>query len=129
MASTVDSTKRETESKEGNRKSRRDFKHYPDGKRNKKINEAVTFRNNAIGLNDCLDEKKSDIRVACTRCTMNRDVSTIAPMMNGIKENKVIIISHFVLFVLVSAPTQKGQRDCPQINNDNIVHPVSIVIE
>ena len=128
LVSTVDSMKRGTESKEGSRESRRDFKHYPDGKRNKKINEAVTFRNNAIGFNDCLDKKKSDIRIACTIFNMNRDVSTIAPMMNGMKENKVIVISHFVLFVLATAPTQKGQSDCPQINNDNIVHSVSTVI-
>ena len=94
----------------------------------KKSTEAVIFRNSAMGFNDCPDEKRSDIRIAGTVCNMNRDVSTIALIKKGIKANKVIITSRFVLFFTV-APPQKGQKGCPQISNDNIVHPVSTVIK
>ena len=127
LVPTVDPMKRGIESGKGSRENGRDFRRYPDGKRNKKINEAVIFRNNAMGFNDCPDKKKSDIRIACAICNMNRDVSTIAPTMNGMKANKVIVTSDFVLFVSASAPAQNGQKGRPQIDNDNIVHPVSTV--
>ncbi len=125
---TFDSTKRGVKRKEGSGEGGRNFRCYPDGKRNKKINEAVIFRNSTMGFNDCPDEKRSDIRIAGTVCNMNRDVSTIALIKKGIKANKVIITSRFVLFFTV-APPQKGQKGCPQISNDNIVHPVSTVIK
>ena len=87
----------------------------------------MNFRNNSTGLNDSPDEKRSEIRIACTICNMNRDISKIAPMMNGMKANKFIMTSHYVLFFAL-ASTQKRQRAYPQINNDNIVPPVSTVI-
>ena len=56
----------------------------------------MSFRNNSTGFNDSPDEKSSEIRIACTMFNMNRDISTIAPTMNGMKANKVIITSHFI---------------------------------
>ena len=92
---TFDSTKRGVERKEGSGEGGRNFRCYPDGKRNKKINEAVIFRNSAMGFNDCPDEERSEIRIACAVCNMNRDVSTIALIKKGMKANKVIITSYF----------------------------------
>ena len=125
MIPIVDSTKRGIESNEGSRESGGNFRYYPDGKRNKKINAAVILRITATGFNSCPDEKRSETRIACAICKMSRDVSTIVPRIKGIG-NKVIIASHYILFFAV-APTQKGQKADPQTNNDNIVHLVSIV--
>ena len=94
---TVSSAKRGKESEESSRKSGRNFGRYPDGKRNKNNNEAVSFRNDAMGFNDCPDERRSEIRIACALCNMNRDVSRIVSTIKGIG-NKVIIASHYVLF-------------------------------
>jgi hypothetical protein len=124
---TVDSTKRGVERKEGSGKGERNFRCYPDGKRNKKISETVSFRNDAMGFNDCPDAKRSEIRIACAICKMSRDVSTIVLRKKGMKANKVIIISHS--FILMIALMQKRLIYQPQISNDNIVHPVSTVNE
>lgn len=103
---TVAPAKRRDESAEESRKSGRDFRRYPDGKRNKKINEDATLRTDAMGFNNCPDEKRSERRIACAICNMNRDVSTIVPTIKEIG-NKVIITSHFVLFFSTTTQIQK----------------------
>ena len=87
----------------------------PDGKRTKKINEAVIFRNSAMGFNDCPDEERSEIRITCAVCSMNRDVSTIALIKKGMKANKVIITSYFSCLFQHLSP-KKGQKGYSQIN-------------
>ena len=55
----------------------------------------MNFRNNSIGFIDCADEKRSEIRIACAICNMNRDVSTVALIKKGMKANKAMVTSYF----------------------------------
>lgn len=103
---TVDPAKRGDESADKSRKSGRNFRRYPDGNRNKKINEAASFRPDVMGFNNCANEKRSERRIASAICNRNRDVSTIVPTIKEI-ENKVIIASRFVLFFSTTTQTQK----------------------
>ena len=122
---TFDSIKRGVERKEGSGEGGRNFRCYPDGKRTKKINEAVIFRNSAMGFNDCPDEERSEIRITCAVCSMNRDVSTIALIKKGMKANKVIITSYFSCLFQHLSP--KRDRKVILRSIDTIVHLVSTV--
>jgi len=124
---TAASPKRGIARKGGSRNGKRDFRYYPDGKRNKKTNVAVIFRNTAAGFNGCADEKSSEIRIACAMCKMNRDAPTTIPTIKEIGY-KAMIASHFILFFRQLFRHKKVMIGCPQVDNDNIVPPVSIVI-
>lgn len=121
------STKKGIENDKESGKSGRNFRYYPDGKSNKKINEAAVFRNTAAGFNGCTDEKSSEMQIACAICKMKRDASRIVPTINEIGY-KVMIASHFILFSQQLFRHKKVMISCPHANNDNIVPPVSIVI-
>ena len=109
---TAASTKRGIARKGGRRNGRRNFRYYPDGKRKKKTNVAVIFRNTAAGFNGCADEKSSEIRIACAICKMNRAARTIIPTIKEIGY-KAMIASHFILFFSTTIQTQKSDDRLP----------------
>lgn len=76
----------------------RGWNRYFDGKRIEKINKAGRLRTNSTGFNTCSEERRSEIRIACTVRNKNRDVSMIVPTKKGIKGNGIITTSHFMLF-------------------------------
>ena len=76
----------------------RDLKRYFDGNRIEKISKAGSDRKNSMNFNPCSEERRSEIRSACTARNMNRNTSMIFLAKKGIKENGIITTSHFVLF-------------------------------
>ena len=74
------------------------MKHYFDGNRIENISKAGSARKNPMDFNPCSEERRSEIRNACTARNINRNTSMIFPAKKGIKENGIIITSHFVLF-------------------------------
>ena len=75
----------------------RNSNRYFDGKRIEKSNKAGSPRTNSTGFNTCSEERRSEIRIACTVRNRNRDASMIVPTKKEIKGNGIITTSHFVL--------------------------------
>ena len=71
---------------------------YFDGNRINKINKAGSPRKNSTDFNTCSEDRRSEIRIACSVRNKNRDASMIIPTKKGIKGNGIITTSHFVLF-------------------------------
>ena len=76
----------------------RNSNRYFDGKMIEKISKAGSPRTNSTGFNTCSEERRSEIRIACTVRNRYRDPSMIVPTKKGIKGNGIITTSHFVLF-------------------------------
>lgn len=74
------------------------MKRYFDGNRIENISRAGSARKNPMDFTPCSEERRSEIRNACTARNMNRNTSMRFLAKKGIKENGIITASHFVLF-------------------------------